>query len=221
MMKLPTVFLLTCVSLGALLPAQAQEYMFTYSKLFSQLKHNTKEQYSDVKVGIFFVNAESKQLCTIEKAWMEKEAHYELLPSNEVNELLLPLDNHLRQANPLVFVDTPNEQQCDFSVVVLSKHPLEGVVSYQQIEPLLPQMQSLLEELGGMFARWFTPQVAGVTLEFAKETQGVIELSHGESIPLIDGKAQVTLEQIGENGWMRLPASTQRVLPFIPTAGTK
>ncbi|MCG3728384.1 DUF2987 domain-containing protein [Vibrio cincinnatiensis] len=218
-MRLPTTLLLSCLSLGASLPTQAQEYMFTYSKLFSQLKYNTKEQYSDVKVGIFFVNAENKQLCPIEKAWMEKEAHYELLPSNKIHELLLPLDNHLRQANPLVFVDTPNDQPCDFSVVVLSKKPLKGLISYQEIEQLLPQMQSLLQELGGMFARWFTPQVAGVTLEFAKEAQGRVELSRGEWLPIIDGKVQITLEQIGEDGWIRLPIATQRVLPFLPKAG--
>ncbi|WP_099612427.1 DUF2987 domain-containing protein [Vibrio fujianensis] len=220
-MRLPTTLLLTCLSLGASLPAQAQEYMFTYSKLFSQLKHNTKEQYSDVKVGIFFVNAENKQLCPIEKAWMEKEAHYELLSSNKSYELLLPLDNHLRQANPLVFVDTPNDMRCDFSVVVLSKQPLEALVSYQQINHLLPQMQSLLQELGGMFAGWFTPQVTGVTLEFDPEMQGHIELSSGEWLPIIDGKVQVSLEQIGEQGWMRLPKATRRVLPFLPEASSR
>lgn len=218
-MRLPIALLLTCLSLGASLPTQAQEYMFTYSKLFSQLKHNTKEQYPDVKVGIFFVNAESKQRCTIEKAWMEKEAHYELLSSNETHELLLPLDNHLRQANPLVFINTPSDQRCDFSVVVMTRQPLEGRVDYQELERLLPQMQSLLQELGGMFARWFTPHVAGVTLEFAKDIHGQVTLSSGERLPIIDGKVQIMLDHIGKEGWIRLPASTQRVLPFLPAAG--
>ncbi|TOE44892.1 hypothetical protein CGJ44_22580, partial [Vibrio parahaemolyticus] len=34
----------------------AQEYMFTYSKLYTQLKNNTKEGHDDVKVGVFFVD---------------------------------------------------------------------------------------------------------------------------------------------------------------------
>ncbi len=36
--------------------AQAEEYMFTYSKLYSPLKHNLKEPQQDVKVGLFFTN---------------------------------------------------------------------------------------------------------------------------------------------------------------------
>lgn len=199
-------------------PAGAQEYMFTYSKLYSQMKNNVEESHQDVKVGFFFVDADSKQLCRIEKAWMEKEEHYETLQPSAVNELIVPLDNNLRQANPLVFVDTPNDRRCDFSTVVMTRQPLQGKVSYAEIERLLPQMQSLLEELGGMFAGWFTPEVKGVTLEFAHDLQGEIKLSSGASIPVVNGKAQIDVSQIGPDGWMLLPQATARVLPYLPDA---
>lgn len=207
---------LICASFS--INAAAQEYMFTYSKLYSSLKNNNKPEYPDVKVGVFFVNADTKKLCTIEKAWMEKEKHYELVPSSDIHELLLPIDENLKQANPLVFVDTPQDTRCDFSLVVMTKSTLSDQVLYSDVEKLLPQMQEILESLGGMFSSWFTPEVAGVTLEFANNLNGFIQLSSGSDVEIVNGKAQVSLAQIGKDGWMKLPEETTRVLPYLPTA---
>ncbi|ENM5888099.1 DUF2987 domain-containing protein [Vibrio mimicus] len=217
-MKSKSYLLLASLALTISTPVMAQQYMFTYSKLFSQMKSNTKEDHPDVKMGIFFIDAQSKQNCVIEKAWMEKEEHYEELKIGPGYELLVPLDNNLRQANPLVFVDTPQDKRCDFSMVVMAKKPFEGKVAYQEVEVLLPQMQAMLEQLGGMFASWFTPAVEGVTLEFSPETEGVITLSNGQTVAIVNHKAQVALSQIGPEGWMELPAPTLRVLPYLPKA---
>ena len=127
------------------LSIKAQEYMFTYSKLFSHMKQNAKEGHEDVKVGFFFLNADTKKNCIIQKAWMEKEKHYEELKSTHYHELLVPLDDNLKSANPLVFVRTPQNERCDFSMVVMTKQPLSGKVSYAEIEKLMPQMQTILE----------------------------------------------------------------------------
>ncbi|ENM5729037.1 DUF2987 domain-containing protein [Vibrio mimicus] len=217
-MKSKHYLLLASLALTISTPVMAQQYMFTYSKLFSQMKSNTKEDHPDVKMGIFFIDAQSRQNCVIEKAWMEKEEHYEELKTGPGYELLVPLDNNLRQANPLVFVDTPQDKRCDFSMVVMAKKPFEGKVAYQEVEVLLPQMQAMLEQLGGMFASWFTPAVEGVTLEFSPETEGVITLSNGQTVAIVNHKAQVALSQIGPDGWMELPAPTLRVLPYLPKA---
>ncbi|EFP98174.1 DUF2987 domain-containing protein [Vibrio caribbeanicus] len=197
----------------------AQEYIFTYSKLYSHMKQNAKEGHDDVKVGFFFLNAQNKTLCPIEKAWMEKEEHYEELKTSSVNEVIVPLDNNLRSANPLVFVHTPKAMRCDFSMVVMTKKSFSGKITYQQVKRLLPQMQSILEQLGGMFASWFTPDVEGVTLEFPKSVEGVIKFSDGKTKPLINGKVQITADEIGIDGWILLPHETSRILPYIPKAG--
>ncbi|KON50037.1 hypothetical protein ACX02_24150 [Vibrio parahaemolyticus] len=196
----------------------AQEYMFTYSKLYTQLKNNTKEGHDDVKVGVFFVDARTKQLCTIEKAWMEKEEHYEEFVIPASKELPLPSDKNLKSANPLVFVHTPKDSRCDYSLVVMTKEPLQGSVSFEQLKPLMPQMQSMLEDLGGMFAGWFTPEVQGVTMEFANELNGKIVFSNGQEKAIINGKVQVALSEIGEGGTITLPEPTMRVLPYLPQA---
>ncbi|EJF7263962.1 DUF2987 domain-containing protein [Vibrio parahaemolyticus] len=196
----------------------AQEYMFTYSKLYTQLKNNTKEGHDDVKVGVFFVDARTKQLCAIEKAWMEKEEHYEEFVIPASKELPLPIDKNLKSANPLVFVHTPKDSRCDYSLVVMTKEPLQGSVSYEQLKPLMPQMQSMLEDLGGMFAGWFTPEVQGVTMEFANELDGKIVFSNGQEKAIVNGKVQVALSEIGEGGTITLPEPTMRVLPYLPQA---
>lgn len=196
----------------------AQEYMFTYSKLYTQLKNNTKEGHDDVKVGVFFVDARTKQLCAIEKAWMEKEEHYEEFVIPASKELPLPIDKNLKSANPLVFVHTPKDSRCDYSLVVMTKEPLQGSVSYEQLKPLMPQMQSMLEDLGGMFAGWFTPEVQGVTMEFANELSGKVVFSNGQEKAIVNGKVQVALSEIGEGGTITLPEPTMRVLPYLPQA---
>ncbi|WP_252027173.1 DUF2987 domain-containing protein [Vibrio sp. SCSIO 43135] len=213
---LPAMLLAASVSLASAMPASAQEYMFTYSKLYTHMKQNAKEGHDDVKVGFFFLDPVSQQLCSIEKAWMEKEEHYEELKISPSNEVIVPLDSNLRSANPLVFVHTPDNQQCDFSMVVMTKEAMEGEVSYEQVESLLPQMQVMLEQLGGMFASWFTPDVTGVTLEFADNLNSSIKLSSGETKAIVDGKVQVALAELGEGGTMTLPEATIRVLPYIP-----
>ncbi|EGQ8536952.1 DUF2987 domain-containing protein [Vibrio parahaemolyticus] len=196
----------------------AQEYMFTYSKLYTQLKNNTKEGHDDVKVGVFFVDARTKQLCAIEKAWMEKEEHYEEFVIPASKELPLPIDKNLKSANPLVFVHTPKDSRCDYSLVVMTKEPLQGSVSYEQLKPLMPQMQSMLEDLGGMFAGWFTPEVQGVTMEFANELNGKVVFSNGQERAIVNGKVQVALSEIDEGGTITLPEPTMRVLPYLPQA---
>ncbi|ODS11398.1 DUF2987 domain-containing protein [Vibrio scophthalmi] len=218
-MKKVTLTLISAALFSAVsLPSQAQEYRFTYSKLYTHMKQNDKEGHEDVKVGFFFLDAASNQLCKIEKAWMEKEEHYEDLTISPAQEVLVPLDSHLRQANPLVYVDTPQDRQCDFSMVVMTKQPLSGEVAYSQIEALLPQMQSILDQLGGMFASWFTPEVEGVTLEFANNLNSTVQFSNGKQKPVVDGKIQITLNEIGEGGSFTLPQETLRVLPYLTKA---
>ncbi len=180
------------------------------------MKVNAEEGYDAVKVGFFFRDASDGSLCHIEKTWMEKEEKYEEIQVSSSNEVLVPLDSHLRRANPLVYVHTPTDKQCDFSTVVHTREELSGNVSYDTVSNIIPQMQSMLENLGGMFAGWFTPEITGLTLEFDRQVEGVISLANGDQVQINEGKAIITLEQIGVDGWMKLPAETIRVLPYIP-----
>lgn len=217
----------TCMSATAIVitgavlsPAHAyqQDYRFTYSKLYTQLKHNAEEGHDSAKVGVFFVSAENGLPCELDKAWMEKEEKYEVLKVAANGELQLPIDSHLRQANPLVFIEIDQEVQCDFSMVVMSKSALSGRVDYLQLITLQSDMQKLLGDLGGMFARWFTPDVEGVTLEFA-ESQGKITLSSGQTLPIENHRVSVDIRKLAKGDSIELPYETLRVMPYIPKAG--
>lgn len=197
------------------LPAYAQQYRFNYSKLYTQMKNNVEEGHPDVKVAFFFQEHQSTQLCNIEKAWMEKDEHYEELVIPESQELIVPLDNNLRQAGPLVYVNTEKGKVCDFSMVVMTKSPLEGKVSYQEIKQLLPQMTSMLNDLGGMFSSWFAPKVIGLTLEFDDIKQSSIQTTTGNIFMVNKDKVRVTLAELSKGEALLLPQATFRVLPLL------
>ncbi|WP_261817350.1 DUF2987 domain-containing protein [Vibrio gallicus] len=196
--------------------AHAQEYMFTYSKLYSPLKHNLQQPDSRVKVGLFFTNFQSKHPCTIEKAWMEKEQHYESLTIADNSEIIVPLDDNLRSANPLVFIHTQPNTRCDYSLVVLDKKQWQGRVNREKLEHTTTEMHQTLAELGGMFSSWFTPDILGVTLEFAPNTAQDILLSNGKVIKVDDSdRAILKLTDLSDGVTANIPITTQRVMPYI------
>ncbi|MCF7353388.1 DUF2987 domain-containing protein [Vibrio sp. CK2-1] len=203
-----------CASVLAL-PAHAEQYRFNYSKLYTQMKNNLEEGHPDVKVAFFFQEHQTSRLCKIDKAWMEKDKHYEEFVIPPSQELIVPLDNNLRQVGPLVYVNAEQGKTCDFSMVVMTKQPLSGEVSYQDIESLLPQMSKMLDDLGGMFSSWFAPKVIGLTLEFDGLKQGAIQTSKGNTFPIDDGKAKVSLAELSEDESLLLPQATFRALPLL------
>lgn len=203
------VILMSCVSA----PSYAQQYRFTYSKLYSQAKYNLEEAYKDVKVAYFFVDADTKKRCTIEKAWMEKEEHYEEFTIPKSQELNFPLDQNLKQANPLVFVNLPQDMRCDFSMVVMTKAPLSTQLSYGQAKDISMQMDALYAELVGMFGQ--SPDVIGLTLEFEGLESGQILVSDQNPIEIKKGRAQIDLSTLTENSVLQLPQETSRVLPLV------
>lgn len=212
--KTCVLFALTAVTAMSL-PAQAQQYVFNYSKLYTQMKNNLKEGHPDVKVAFFFQEHQTPNLCRIDKAWMEKDKHYEefVIPSSQ--ELIVPIDDNLRQVGPLVYVDAEQGKTCDFSMVVMTKAPLSETVSQQQIASLVPQMDKLLNDLGGMFSSWFAPEVIGLTLEFEDLENGKIPTTEGQSIDIVNGKAKVVLANLSSTEALDLPKETFRVLPLL------
>lgn len=208
------LFAALCASVLAL-PAHAEQYRFNYSKLYTQMKNNLEEGHPDVKVAFFFQEHQTSRLCKIDKAWMEKDKHYEEFVIPPSQELIVPLDDNLRQVGPLVYVNAEQGKTCDFSMVVMTKQPLSGEVSYQDIETLLPQMSKMLDDLGGMFSSWFAPKVIGLTLEFDGVNQGVIQTSKGNTLPIDDGKAKVSLAELSKGESLLLPQATFRALPLL------
>lgn len=195
--------------------ANAQQYRFNYSKLYTQMKNNLEEGHPDVKVAFFFQEHSTSNICHIDKAWMENEKHYEELVIPESQELIVPLDNNLRQVGPLIYVDTETDKQCDFSMVVMTKQALQEEITYQAIESLLPQMAKMLDDLGGMFSSWFSPDVIGLTLEFADIDNGIIDVSDGSIIDIENGKAVIKLADLQKGDTVTLPQATFRVLPLL------
>ncbi|MFV0575472.1 MAG: DUF2987 domain-containing protein [Vibrio sp.] len=192
-----------------------QQYEFSYSKLYTQLKNNLSEGHPDIRVGFFFQERDTKETCQIVKAWMSKDKHYEEFDIPATQELVVPLDNNLRQVGPTVYASLEHGKSCDFAMVVMTKEPLSGTVTYQQIQSLLPQMSKMYRDLGGMFSRWFAPDVIGLTLEFSNLEKGEIQVSDGRTIHIQNNRAQLSLSDLQVGDTITLPASTFRVLPLL------
>ncbi|MDO6705356.1 DUF2987 domain-containing protein [Photobacterium sp. 1_MG-2023] len=206
---------LATLALGASSQALAQNIEMRYSNLFSKLKHNIEESHPDVKIALYLIDQKTGQTCAVHKGWMQKEEHYEELVIPSDNALVIPLDNHLRQANPDVTFVIDDGITCDVSMQVIASKPFGASVSKAELAALLPQMDTLLNDLGGMFSSWFMPEVAGVVMHFPQEQQGSIQVSAQQSIEIQQGKAIVVLSEIPEKTVLSLPSSPEKVTPWL------
>lgn len=197
------------------MPTAAAQVEFSYSKLFSQLKHNYGESHPDVKIGYFMVSPASGEVCQITKAWMTKEKNFEQFVIPPSQELPLPIDNHLRQVNPDVFIETAGEQICDISFQVMAKNAYSSELDAAEVQKLVPQMTAMMHELGGMFASWFMPEVQGVMVHFA-EPQSSLATSDGRSIAVNGKIAVIRMDELGNNERIYLPDGALKVTPWIP-----
>lgn len=204
-----TTLSLLCLAL----PVKAEQYRFTYTKLYYQLKVNQKEGHEDVRMALFFNDAQTGKACQITKAWMEKEEHYEefTIPSNQ--ELPLPIDNNLKSANPLVYIQTEEGKQCDISMEVLANKSFRGSVSAKELKELTIQMDAMLADIGGMFSKYFMPDVEGVTFVFSDTVTKGVSTSTGELLPLNNGKVTIDLRKYSDDVKFELPTEVSKVTP--------
>ncbi|MGF1903319.1 DUF2987 domain-containing protein [Aliivibrio sifiae] len=206
-----TTLSLLCLAL----PVKAEQYRFTYSKLYYQLKVNQKKGHEDVRMALFFNDSQTGKACQIKKAWMEKEEHYEefKIPTNQ--ELPLPIDDNLKSANPLVYIQTEEGKQCDISMEVLANNPLIDTVSVNELTLLTTQMDAMLSDIGGMFSKYFMPDVEGVRFVFSDAVTSGIKASNGVIIPIENGKATIDLREFNKGDSFELPATPLKVTPWL------
>lgn len=166
-------------------------------------------------MALFFNDAQTGKACQITKAWMEKEEHYEefTIPSNQ--ELPLPIDNNLKSANPLVYIQTEEGKQCDISMEVLANKSFRGSVSAKELKELTIQMDAMLADIGGMFSKYFMPDVEGVTFVFSDTVTKGVSTSTGELLPLNNGKVTIDLRKYSDDVKFELPTEVLKVTPWL------
>ena len=175
--------------------AAAQNIEMRYSTLYSKLKQNVKEGHEDVKIALFLLNQQDGSVCQIHEGSMRKDKHFEQLVIPTNNELSVPVDSNLRQANPDVTFVIDDGITCDVSMQVVAKNDYGLSIEQQEVAKLIPQMNQLLSDLGGMFSGWFMPDVEGVVVHFSNGETQVIELSsiaEGETVDFAQPAVKVT-----------------------------
>ncbi|WP_434360777.1 DUF2987 domain-containing protein [Parasalinivibrio latis] len=203
--------------IAAAMPVAATEYQFSYNKLFAQLKNNVKEGHQDVKVAYFMQNPKTGNVCKLNRAWMQKKEHFEEFSIPASQELPLPIDNHLRKVNPDVFVDVDESAGiCNMTYQVMTSS-VPDELSKAYVMSLLPQMQTMMSDLGGMFASWFMPEVKGVVLHFPQNTPA-LESSLGNTVRLEDGRAIIDVGKLADGETIRFDTKPVKITPWIPKA---
>ncbi|OAN17882.1 hypothetical protein A3K86_02895 [Photobacterium jeanii] len=195
---------------------QAQEVQLRYSNLYSKLKQNYKEGHDDVRIALFLLDQQTGKACKVYKGWMQKEEHFEelVIPAN--NELVVPVDKNLRQANPDVTFVIDDGVTCDMSMQVIANTEYGKHISREDIMSLVPQMNNMLSDLGGMFSSWFMPSVEGVVLHFPEQADAKIVSNQDTPFQLQDGKLVLKLSQLKANESLPLPVPPSKVTPWLP-----
>ncbi len=147
-------------ALGSFASAAEEKIEFRYSELYSKMKYNVQEDLPDVEVRLYLVEPDSGQVCQWKEGWMVKDKHFEALTVPRDFALNVPIDGHLRQANPDVTFVKTSDQICDMSIEVLSFNP------DTDFDSLVRQFDTLFGQLSGMFGRFFMPEVEGLTYHF-------------------------------------------------------
>lgn len=212
-----TFLLAACAAalLSASTQTLAQNIEMRYSNLFGKLKHNVESSHPDVKIALYLIDQQTGKTCVVHKGWMQKEEHYEELVIPADNALVIPLDNNLRQANPDVTFVIDDGIVCDLSMQVIATHSFGKSVTKAELAGLLPQMDTMLSDLGGMFSSWFMPEVSGVVMHFEQTQSGLIEVSDKSTIAIQDGKAVVHVKELPENAVLTLPYPADKVTPWL------
>ncbi|MGF1683520.1 DUF2987 domain-containing protein [Photobacterium minamisatsumaniensis] len=195
-----------------------QKIEMRYSTLYGKLKQNVKEGHDDVKIAFFLLDQRDGSVCEIHKASMRKDAHYEELSIPASNEMSVPVDNNLRQANPDVTFVIDEGITCDVSMQVIAKGSYGNQISQTDVAVLTPQMNQLLSDLAGMFSGWFMPEVAGIVVHFAEPLSQPVTFSNGQQAE-IQGKTLILpLSSLGENELLTLEQPVVKVTPWVPRA---
>lgn len=196
--------------------AAAQNIEMRYSTLYGKLKQNVKEGHDDVRVALYLTNQANGEVCKIQKGSMRKDEHYEELVIPSSNELAVPVDKNLRSANPDVTFVIDDGITCDVSMQVIANKTYDNAISQAELANLVPQMNNMMGDLGGMFSKWFMPEVKGVVVHFAAPSSNPITLSNGKILTVSDQTLVLKLADLTEGENVQFPGNPIKVTPWIP-----
>lgn len=146
---------------------------------------------------------------------MTKKDNYEAISVPESQELLLPIDRHLKKVNPDVFIVTDGDIPCDISYQVMTTDTFSQGISHQQLVDILPQMNAMMADLGGMLSSWFMPEVKGVTVHFSQPVNH-LTTNTGNIIDVKNKMAILHPDILSKNERVLFTSPPVKITPWIP-----
>ncbi len=217
MLKKGLFLAVSCLSFLSSSSVQAQDVNIRYSALYGKLKNNLKEGHDDVNIRLYLID-QTGQICHVHKASMRKDEHYEELTIPADYALSIPLDSNLRQANPDVTFVIDDGVTCDVSMQILAENYQPKVLEQAYIEAIVPQMNTMMADLGGMFSQWFMPKAEGVVITLKDRSfNKALTLKTGKTLKFNSGVARVHLNDLVEDESINLSKEIEKISPWIPT----
>ncbi|WP_018690614.1 DUF2987 domain-containing protein [Algicola sagamiensis] len=179
-----------------------------YDGFYDRLKVSNKKDYPDVRIGFYLIDEDTRQPCHIKEGSIQTEKSSQPLVVGEESEMLVPFDKQLDKDKAMIIVET--EQYCVLKMQIEAQGQHGKRVSAEQLKRIQSQMADILDDLSGFIASFFTPDVTGVRLVFAKK-----EHSKQAGIQCDGMKCSVNAEQLANNVTLSFDQEIVQILPRI------
>ena len=193
--------------------ASAQPLEFNYDGLYKSLDTVASGDFSELRLAFYLYEqapgeSGKRKPCRITSGLITDGINEAPLVSAANGELLLPHNDKLKQDKAKVRLELANGQQCALSMQVELADTEMDSFQLKDLHRWHGQMSRLFDTLAGWPGRYFMPDVVGVTLEFAKGTDGEVRLEGDKRYALDKGLVHLTVAELDD-----LPDDTRVLLP--------
>jgi hypothetical protein len=155
-----------------LLPTVAwADVLLNYNGFYGRMKKLQQAQYSDITLAFALTSSRCTEVCKFYSLKLISQEHDIALQLAQNNEIMLPYDEALKNANAAVQVlQADNAAPCQVEMRLRSRLRLPQELTLQQLQHFRHQFELLLDDMAGLSKYWL-PEVVGVIAEFDQSAQ--------------------------------------------------
>lgn len=189
--------------------AHAGQIDVEYKSFYSHVKKLEKEDTQGLQFSFGFININSGNLCSIEKASIITQKQTIPLSVTKEQRFTVPSEKALKLANAIVnitFVEPAN--QCDMSVQLETKPQLlKSRYTKLELQNIYQQYDAFFNEMGS-FLSFLMPTMQGLIIYFDDESM-YKQLANGLTVQ--NGMIMLVEEDIQSVTTLNLPTSPLRI----------
>ncbi|UAA37117.1 DUF2987 domain-containing protein [Paraneptunicella aestuarii] len=142
------------------------QLIFSYSDFYSHLRKLDTEELDALQFAFGFAQHQSKKPCAIKNVFIHTQKQDIPVTVDTLQRFTLPKEKALKLANATVNVQfSPNQGDCDMSVLILAKPNWETQISSEQLNKIDGQFRTFFKEVGS-FLSFLMPETKGIQLHY-------------------------------------------------------